>query len=388
MQSVDVVIECDPPSSPRARQLEGMFDIPPRQRQRLAWSANLPIDEFDWHVGLIVGPSGSGKSTVARALFGSASVEPAFEWTAPCVVDEFPQEMGMHAIADICMAVGFNTIPAWLRPYSALSNGERFRVDLARRLAAPPAHSAPIVVDEFTSVVDRQVAQIASHAVQKHVRKSGKRFVAISCHYDVLDWLDPDWIFEPATGDFSRRSLRCRRPALEIEMGKVSRDLWELFAPYHYMTADLHSAAQCYALYVGDRPAVFGAMLYRPHPRAHNVWGLSRIVTLPDFQGLGLAFVLMDALGAAFAACGQRMRTYPAHPALIRGFDKSPRWSLCQAPGLRGNASATKLAGRGGFVFGGRPNATFEYCGGAEPDARAARALLNIRALNARESAQ
>ena len=40
-------------------------------------------------------------------------------------------------------------------------------------------------MDEFTSVVDRQVAQIGAHAIQKYVRKHGRQFVAVSCHYDI-----------------------------------------------------------------------------------------------------------------------------------------------------------------------------------------------------------
>ena len=89
------------------------------------------------------------------------------------------------------MAVGFNTIPAWLRPYGVLSNGEKFRVDLARRLLEG---GDLIAVDEFTSVVDRQVAKIGSHAVQKWARGKGRQFVAATCHYDLEDWLQPDWV--------------------------------------------------------------------------------------------------------------------------------------------------------------------------------------------------
>lgn len=69
------------------------------------------------------------------------------------------------------------------------------RVDLARALLEKNF----VVFDEFTSVVDRQVAQTACLAVAKAVRKSEKRFVAVSCHYDILDWLEPDWIFDTNT---------------------------------------------------------------------------------------------------------------------------------------------------------------------------------------------
>ena len=375
MPRVDVVVESVPSRSSRARQIEGMFDVPPRQKQKLQWAGDVPLDAEPWNVGLIVGPSGCGKSTVARSLFGGA-LDKKYDWRSASVIDDFPAGKSVQEIADICQAVGFNTIPAWLRPHDVLSNGEKFRVDIARRLLDD---DPVIVVDEFTSVVDRQVAKIGSHAVQKHVRKQGRQFVAVSCHYDIVDWLNPDWILEPATMTFARRSLQ-RRPSIDVEITKVRHDAWRLFAPYHYMTAELHKAAQCYCLFVGEQPAVFGAMMYRPHEKTRNIWGLSRVVTLPDYQGLGLAFVLMDALAAAFSALGQRMRTYPAHPALIRAFDRSAKWSLEKKPKFSA-LSSSKQSGKGGMQFGGRPNAVFEWRGDAMDDREQARRLLAIRSL-------
>jgi GNAT superfamily N-acetyltransferase len=116
-------------------------------------------------------------------------------------------------------------------------------------------------------------------------------------------------------------------------------------------------------LFVGEAPAAFAATLYRPHPKVADVMGCSRLVTLPDFQGLGLAFALIDRVSAAYKAMGKRMHTYPAHPALIRGFDRSPMWALRQKPGHFSQKSGHESSG--GFRFGGRPNAVFSYAGPA-----------------------
>lgn len=56
--------------------------------------------------------------------------------------------------------------------------------------------------DEFTSVINREVAQIGSYAVQKTIRKNNKKFIAISCHYDIIEWLEPDWTFCTDTMEF------------------------------------------------------------------------------------------------------------------------------------------------------------------------------------------
>lgn len=329
----------------------------------------MPIEDTPWNVGLIVGPSGSGKSSILKHIFGDMQ---ALTWGAKSVIDDFKGELGLQDIADVCSSVGFNTIPAWLRPFAVLSNGEKFRAEMARRLLELPD---PIIVDEFTSVVDRQVAQIGAHAIQKYVRKHNRQFVAATCHYDVIDWLQPDWIFEPATMQFTRRSLR-QRPPVAISIAKVSYEAWRLFAPYHYMSKDLHKAAQCFALFVDDRVASFAGMLRRPHPKVKNIMGCSRLVTLPDWQGLGLAMILIDHLSAAYKAIGERVHTYPAHPDLIRTFGKSANWRMDKKPGtFSPKQGRTTTIGTTG-AFGGRPCAVFEYTGAAMQDSAEARKLL------------
>jgi ABC-type dipeptide/oligopeptide/nickel transport system ATPase subunit/GNAT superfamily N-acetyltransferase len=332
-----------------------MFDVPPSEKVSLSWRLNIPLNERAWNVGLIVGPSGAGKSTIAKELFGE-SYEPKLEWHGKSVVDDIRQSISVQDITSAFSSVGFNTIPAWLRPYSVLSTGEKFRVEMARRLLELPD---PIVVDEFTSVVDRQVAKIGANAIQKIVRKNNRQFVAVGCHYDVIDWLQPDWVIDPSTMTFTWRSLR-RRPIINVEIRRVDHSLWRKFAPFHYMSADLHKAAACFAAFVEDRPVAFAGVLHFPHAKVRDVKRISRLVTLPDWQGIGLSFVLVDALGSAYSACGYRLRMYPAHPSLIRSYDRSAKWSLRKKPGSFSSLSAgdERMAS-----LGGRPCAVFEYVG-------------------------
>jgi GNAT superfamily N-acetyltransferase len=364
-------------TSVRARQLSGMFDVPATDRHDLAWSVPLPLDR-DWHVGLIVGPSGSGKTTLLRAGFGDPI---DFAWTGDSVIDCFDEADSIERIAKACSAVGFNTIPAWLRPFSVLSGGEQFRATIARALLDTPADRM-VVLDEFTSVVDRQVAKIGASAVAKWVRRDKRQLVAASCHYDIVDWLQPDWIIDAAAQTFEWRSVQ-PRPTIDVEIATVDHATWQLFAPFHYLTAELHRGARCFALFAEGEPAAFAGLLRRPHAsRRSRIMGVSRLVTLPDWQGLGLAFVLVDALGAAYGARAERVRTYPAHPALIHGFDRSPRWKLVQKPGYMGSGGNTrfrhganaKLVGE--WRHGTRPCAVFEYVGAIDRSDAAA-ALLD-----------
>ena len=379
MRSIDHVVETELRSTSRVKQLSGMFDVPAREKLRHHWKGLIPIDERAWQIGLLIGPSGSGKSTLLRQLFGEP-VRP--QWGAGSVIDDFGSSYSIDDIASICQAVGFNAIPSWMKPYSVLSTGERFRVEIARRLLEG---DELITVDEFTSVVDRQVAQIGSHAVQKYIRKHpGRQLVAATCHYDVIDWLQPDWMLEPATMTFQWRSLQ-RRPALNIEISRVDHAAWRLFAPFHYLTAELHRAAACYVLFVEGVPASFAGVMHRPHSKVDDIKGLTRGVTLPDFQGMGLAFVLFDTLGAAYKKLDNRLHLYPAHPAFIRSADRSPHWAMRKRPGTyssRVGAHSSIGGGTSGLSkMGSRPCAVFEYVGPAAASRDDARALIEGSAI-------
>jgi hypothetical protein len=144
----------------------------------------------NFKLGVIVGSSGSGKSTLLKH-FG---VEETPIWAEnKAVISHFDSpDDGINRLS----AVGFNSIPSWYKPYDVLSNGEKFRADLARKLRTGA------VIDEYTSVVDRNVAKAASVALSKYVKNNEIENVVLStCHYDIIDWLEPDWVLNTDTGE-------------------------------------------------------------------------------------------------------------------------------------------------------------------------------------------
>lgn len=188
MPHFDIVKKANIDKTFRVSQIMGDFDVQINHaNEHFVGDIELP-DE--WNIGVIVGGSGTGKTTIARALFGNSIIE-GFEYKHKSVVDDMPSKP-MTEIEKMFYAVGFGSVPSWLKPYSVLSNGEKMRVDLARALLEKDY----IVFDEFTSVVDRQVAKTACIAINKAVKQQNKKFIAISCHYDILEWLQPDWVFD------------------------------------------------------------------------------------------------------------------------------------------------------------------------------------------------
>ena len=88
MQRFDFVVESNLKHTPRVRMLEGMFDVPAANKLTREWHGDVPIDDRDWNIGLIVGPSGAGKSTIARQMFGEPK---RFRWNAGSVIDDFAE---------------------------------------------------------------------------------------------------------------------------------------------------------------------------------------------------------------------------------------------------------------------------------------------------------
>lgn len=320
------------PQSARVKQVQAMFDIPADKQQTRSWQAALPIDERPWNIGLLVGPSGAGKSTVARHYWPQMSS--TLDWDAErAIVDHFGNTPTKQIVAHLT-GVGFSSPPAWLRPYQTLSTGEQFRADMARRLALDEDIS---VIDEFTSTVDRQVAQVASHAVAKHVRRLDHKLVAVSCHYDILEWLQPDWVYQPHLDTFEWRHLQ-RRPSVTLDIRPAPRQLWPLFKHHHYLSSTLHTAAKCFSCWVGDTLVAFTSYTHFPHPRTKNVMKVHRTVVYPDWQGIGIGGVLHDWLGQMLYNKGYRLHLTIAQPAVIAHCQRSPRWKLV---GMAGNMQTT-----------------------------------------------
>lgn len=351
-------------SDSRVKQLEGIFDIPPSRTSLVEWKVDLPIEEKSWNVGLIVGPSGCGKSTVATELFPAKMIS-GFDWAKDkAIVSCFDKKLPVKDVTDALSAVGFNSPPNWLRPFHVLSNGEQFRVTMARAISE--CHDV-FVIDEFTSVVDRKVAQIGSHAIAKAVRKSGKQMVAVACHYDIIDWLQPDWIYEPATNSFQWRSLR-RRPTLDVTVQRVDRAAWDLFKKHHYLSSDLGSAAQCWLAMQDGYPVAFVAMMHMPHP-TRSSWRVSRIVCMPDYQGIGVASLLLDYVAGIYRCTRKPVNITTGHYGLIGSLAKSKCWKMKKKPSL-GKKNTGKVVWE--TSADQRKTAAFEFTGAANwADAKA-----------------
>ena len=192
MPDFNIVKKADIDKTFRVAKVMADFDVKSEHAQEhFEGTIQLPNK---WNIGVIVGASGTGKTTIAKEMFADWFVQD-FQYNSKSVIDDMPKAASVEEIEKMFYTVGFGSVPSWLKPYNVLSNGEKMRVDLARALL----DRNQVCFDEFTSVVDRNVAQTACIAINKAVKKQNKQFIAVSCHYDILEWLQPDWVFDANT---------------------------------------------------------------------------------------------------------------------------------------------------------------------------------------------
>lgn len=343
----------------RVEQVRGMFDVPNKSEIVHEWRVDLPVEEHPWQIGLIVGQSGAGKSVLGRELFPDAYFHEAFEWPREkALVDGFPDDLQGKEIISALSSVGLSSPPHWLKRFGHLSNGQRFRAELARCLLL---EHETVIFDEFTSVVDRDVAKICSIAIAKAIRRRQRpRFIALSCHYDITDWLQPDWLYDVSAERFEWRSLR-RHPEINLTIHRAGRDAWTLFRGHHYLSAELSKSARCYVAMWGPKPVAFVAVIanmgVNKSRREH------RCVVLPDYQGAGLGNRVSDFVANIHRSQGLRYNSTTSHPGFMHHRAKSPAWKMIRDPRKRMSAQNDADRASSKTSAATRISASFEYIG-------------------------
>lgn len=208
----EIIKKTEPKETFRVSSVLNAFDLS-IDKVSETFKGNIDIEGKQWNIGLIVGSSGSGKSTIAKELFKDSYI---FEQTysESSVIDDMPKDKSVKDITKAFTSVGFASPPSWLKPYSVLSNGEKMRCDLAKSILE---EKEIVVFDEFTSVVNREVAKTGSFAIQKAIRKMNKKFVAVACHSDIIEWLQPDWIYNTDEQRFFFAQTNSSDPKLNLK---------------------------------------------------------------------------------------------------------------------------------------------------------------------------
>jgi GNAT superfamily N-acetyltransferase len=338
---VEVNHSCSDYNSYRAARVKSLFNA----ESGCNWNhvAELPIEGHDWNIGLIVGASGTGKTSIGQKLFGSGVYDLYSGWeTDKPIIDCIDPEGGFNSVTGALSSVGLGDVPAWLRPFHVLSNGEKFRAGLARLICEQPDN---VVVDEFTSVIDRQIAKIGAGAFSKAWKRTGKKIVLLSCHYDIIEWLQPDWIYDTTGARFSRDCLR-QRPELTLRIYQVSGSVFRHFKKHYYLDLPLPVAAQYFVGMIGNVPVCHLAVAPLFTAKAYRA---TRLVVMPEWQGAGVGLKFLNAIAQYHAdghgRCGHHYATFfhTSHPQLCAALRRSNIWQQTAAT-LYGSNKARSAA--------------------------------------------
>lgn len=283
----------------------------------------------DWNIGVVVGASGSGKSSIGKIIFGEDLIHDYTKgWNRDKpIIDEIAPEGDFNEVTGALANVGLGDVPAWLRPFHVLSNGEQFRAGLARVICEKPER---VVIDEFTSVIDRQIAKIGSQAFQKAWRRSNPngQVVLLTPHYDILDWIQPDWVFDTSARRFERGKLR-QRPKIKLEIFKVNASYWKYFKSHYYLDLPMPPAAE---YFVGTVDGELACHLAVSPLFTAKGYRATRLVTMPEWQGAGVGFRFLNWVAQYHLEGNGRKNKkfvtffHTSHPQLCAALRRSPKW--------------------------------------------------------------
>lgn len=359
----------------RSNRVRSLFNVSKEQAEGVTITADVPIEGFDWKIGAVIGPSGSGKTTLGRRILGEAAYHKGFEWSEKRpIIEDIATKANFDDVTGALSAVGLGTVPTWLRPFHVISNGEKFRAELARILLEI---EGDVVVDEFTSVVDRQIAQIGAAAFAKAWRrKPSGRVVVLSCHYDIIDWLQPDWVLDTREYMYQRRSLQ-RPPTIAFDVLATNWSPWPIFEKHHYLRLPHMVASYNYIAQIGETPIAHVAVATNS---GHKSARMCRLVVMPEYQGAGVGMKFLNCVAELWYRGQNHYKKrftsiiHTSHPGLIGALNRDSKWVFINSQMASGNmqknwaslekwAKQTKKSSTGKFGGHDRAVTAFRYIG-------------------------
>jgi GNAT superfamily N-acetyltransferase len=160
---------------------------------------------------------------------------------------------------------------------------------------------------------------------------------------------------------------------------RTTPDAWPMFARHHYLSGGLNRSAHCYVGWLELQRTRLAPRDDRHHAERdeyavafcgvlnaigrRGLWRVSRIVVLPDYQGIGVGRAMLRAVAGLYP----RLRITTGHPAMLRALAADPEWRLAalRRAGYSRQTAATQHAGfHGGTIAAtsaGRCVGTFEW---------------------------
>jgi len=263
---------------------------------------------------LVTGDSGSGKSVLLRAI-GTDLGDEAIDLSDIQVDSEKPLIETVGATVEegleLLSKVGLNDAFLFLRSYSQLSDGQKFRYKIAKLVESGKSWW---MVDEFCACLDRDTAKIIAFNLQKIARQQGKAVIAATTHGDLFEDLNPSVHVHKRFGEeiqikyFSNEAAAECSLIREMRVEQGSKADWFKLCVFHYRGHRFAVSRRIFRLVRGDElcgvivysyppPACYGRRLVLPRMSIREMNKqlsiISRVVIHPKYRTIGLGAKLI-----------------------------------------------------------------------------------------------
>lgn len=133
-----------------------------------------------------------------------------------------------------------------------------------------------------------------------------------------------------------------QRPEIKLTVRRVEASVWTsmLFDKSHYLTSELNKSCKCLLFEWNNVPVAFVGILNTPRKGIPYGCSISRIVILPDYQGLGLSTIIFNFVGGIVKSLSDEEHDY-------RLYIKTAHSKFGQALSRNPNVRGTVFDGKG-----------------------------------------
>jgi ABC-type lipoprotein export system ATPase subunit/GNAT superfamily N-acetyltransferase len=262
----------------------------------------------------ITGDSGSGKSVLLRAIRADLGDE-AVDLSEVAVDPDKPLIETVGATVEegleLLSKVGLNDAFLFLRTYSQLSDGQRYRYRIAKLIESGKQWW---LMDEFAACLDRDTAKIIAFNLQKIARQQAKAVIAATTHSDLAEDLKPSVLVRKRFGEEIKIDYYPNTPAAECSLVREmrveegTRADWQKLSSFHYRGHKVAVPRKIFRLVRGEElcgvivysyppPACFGRRLVLPRMTIQELNKqlsiINRVVIHPKYRTVGLGAKLI-----------------------------------------------------------------------------------------------
>jgi len=264
--------------------------------------------------GILCHNSGSGKSVLLRAIKADLGDE-AIDLSEVAVDPDKPliETVGdtVEEGLELLSKVGLNDAFLFLRTYSQLSDGQKYRYRIAKLIESGKQWW---LMDEFAACLDRDTAKIIAFNLQKIARQQGKAVMAATTHGDLFEDLNPSVLVHKRFGEEIQINYYPNRLASEcslireMKVEEGNKEDWHRLSGFHYRGHNVAVPRKIFRLlrngelcgvivYSYPPPSCYGRRLVLPRMTIREINKqlsiISRVVIHPKYRTVGLGAKLI-----------------------------------------------------------------------------------------------